>query len=85
MNLHSRYGDYLNKYKKSDEINYFERRVMLNTWEDELYYTYIELPGYRRDAVAAIEEILIDCLVPPINLEFTTAYIQEQVRLYGRR
>jgi|GEM_PF-4672123 len=81
MNLYNRYGDYLTTYKNSDEPNYFERRVMLNVWEDNLFYTFIQLPGKTEKEVKKIEKMIIDSLVPPINRSFANAVIKQQVRL----
>ncbi|MBK7649444.1 MAG: hypothetical protein IPJ20_00070 [Flammeovirgaceae bacterium] len=81
MNLFNRYGDYLTKYKNSDEPNYFERRLMLNVWEDKLYYTYLNLKGHTENKIQKIEEKIIDSLVPPINRDFANAVIKQQVRL----
>jgi hypothetical protein len=82
MNLYSRYGDYLTTYKNSDEPNYFDRRVMLNVWEDCLYYSFIELKGKTEKEVKEIEDMIIDSIVPPINRKFAHATIKEQVRIY---
>jgi hypothetical protein len=81
MNLYNRYGDYLNTYKNSDEPNHFERRLMLNAWEDELHYTYFTLVGYSLKQIQAIEDKIIDSLVPPINRDFANAIIKQQVRI----
>lgn len=81
MNLFNRYGDYLTTYKNSDEPNYFERRIMLNVWEDQLYYTFIDLSGLTEKQIKKIEDKIIDSLVPPINRRFAHATIKQQVRL----
>jgi hypothetical protein len=81
MNLYNRYGDYLTTYKNSDEPNYFERRLMLNAWEDILQYTFINLTGYSEKQIQKIEDQIIDSLVPPINRDFAHATIKQQVRL----
>ncbi|MBC5991417.1 hypothetical protein [Pontibacter cellulosilyticus] len=81
MNLWKRYGDYINKYKPSEEPNYFHRRLMLNAWEDSLYYTFLELKNHTQAEVMEIEDMLIDSMVPPINRDFTHAFIKEQVRI----
>lgn len=81
MNLFKRYGDYLTTYKNSDEPNYFERRLMLNAWEDCLFYTYIELQNMSEADIQNIEEKIIDSIVPPINRDFANAKIKQQVRL----
>jgi hypothetical protein len=81
MNLYNRYGDYLYKYSNSDEPNYIERRIMLNSWSDYLYYTYIDLNGKTESEITKIESDIIDSLVPPINRDFAHAVIKEQVRL----
>lgn len=83
MNLFTRYYDYI-KYKRSDEPNHIERRMMLNIWEDCLYYSYIPMPGVTEDDVQATEGKIIDALVPPINLDFINATVKQQVRLYRR-
>lgn len=81
MNLQSRYEDYLYKYKNSDEPNYYERRLMLNVWEDCLFYTYIPLAGLTEKQIKLLEDKIIDSLVPPINRDFANAIIKQQVRL----
>lgn len=81
MDLHTRYGDYLTTYKNSDEPNYFERRVMLNVWEDILHYTFINLNGHTKKQIESIEDKIIDSLVPPINRDFANAVIKQQVRI----
>lgn len=83
MNLFNRYYDYL-QYKKSDEPNHIERRMMLNIWEDCLHYSYIPMPGMSKSDVEATEEKIIDALVPPVNIDFINATIKQQVRLYRR-
>ena len=84
MNLYNRYGDYLNTYKNSDEPNYIERRIMLNVWEEDLYYTFIELTKLTEVEIQAIEEKMIDATVPPVNRKFVNAVIKQQVRLYRK-
>jgi len=81
MNLYNRYGDYLTTYKNSDEPNLFDRRLMLNVWENNLYYTFINLNGLTEANIQRIEEKIIDSLVPPINRDFANAIIKQQVRL----
>jgi hypothetical protein len=81
MNLYDRYGDYLYTYKNSDEPNHFERRLMLHAWENELQYTYFTLIGYTEKQIQAIEDKIIDSLVPPINRDFAHAIIKQQVRI----
>ena len=81
MNLFNRYYDYLTTYKNSDEPNYFERRLMLNAWEDVLYYTFINLNGQTEAAIQKIEDKIIDSLVPPINRDFAHGTIKQQVRI----
>lgn len=80
MNLWNRYYDYI-VYKRSEEPNYIDRRIMLNVWEKNLYYSYISLPGFTEDQVLEIEQKLYNSLVPPINRSFTQATVKEQVRL----
>ena len=44
MNLQSRYEDYL-QYQNSDNPNLLYKRIMLNIWEDYLYYSYVVING----------------------------------------
>lgn len=81
MNLWDRYYNYLHTYKNSEEPNYFERRVMLNLYEDVLFYTFIELDTLTETQIERLEEKIIDSLVPPINRDFATAIIKQQIRL----
>lgn len=80
MNLWDRYYNYI-QYKRSEEPNYIERRIMLNVWEKNLYYSYIPLPGFTQQQVEDIEKKLYDALTPPINRIFAHALIKQQVRL----
>lgn len=83
MNLFNRYYDYI-CYKRSDEPNHLERRMMLNIWEDCLYYSYVSMPGMTEKDIQTTEEKIIDALVPPINRDFINATIKEQVRIYRK-
>lgn len=81
MNLFNRYGDYLYTYKNSDEPNYFERRVMLNAYENVLFYAYLDLNNLTEVEIQEVEDHIIDSIVPPINRDFANAVIKQQVRL----
>jgi len=83
MNLKSRYDDYL-KYKNSDEPNLLYKRMMLNIWEETLYYSFASL-NKAREEVKQIETEMISSVVPPINKEFLDAYVKQQVDLYRKR
>ena len=60
-NLQKRYRDYLG-YKKSPK----RRRVhlMLNTWEDYLYFYYVEVDAGIIN-IRTLEQYLLDTFIPP--------------------
>lgn len=83
MNLQSRYEDYL-QYQNSDSPNLLYKRIMLNIWEDYLYYSYVVING-DEETIKGIEKMMISSVVPPINKEFLDAEVKKEVDLYRKR
>lgn len=75
--LRKRFGDYLND-KKKPKRNLIHS--MLTTWEDYLYFYYVEVDSSQMD-IKQLEQKLLDTFTPPFSQTGYSAEVGAAVKL----
>jgi hypothetical protein len=61
--LNARYGDYLRDQSRPKRVHVYE---LLNRWKNDVYFYFAEVPD-RKVSLSALENNLLDSLIPPYN------------------
>ena len=75
-NLRKRFGDYLQDKKRPKRVRV---NLLLNTWEDYLYFYYAEVDPAQMD-LRQLEQMLLDTFTPPFVERGHSAHISNIIK-----
>ena len=81
--LYRRYQNYL-RYKDSTHPSDLKKRIMTLVWKDFLYFNFFETDYGSTTEREKEEYDLIDSIVPPMNDDFRSIVLKQNIKLYRR-
>lgn len=76
----NRFGDYVRAIGSVNERRNIQ--LLTNLWPDKTWVYFYELPGLTDDEITAIEDNLIDNIIPPMNNKFKAVSAKNSRSIY---